>query len=263
MRAYLAAMEKSYRRYRQYGAANLAGLLTNAFFGLLRSYVFIALYRARPVAEGYDLQDALTYVWLTQALIMPVSLWGWQEIALTIRSGSVATDLARPVNYFGFWLSRDLGRAAYHLLFRWLPTLSLGLTLFRIRLPRDPATWPLFAGSLLLAIVLSFALRFLINLGAFWMTDIRGLNGIVLLFVNFLSGFLVPLAFFPPGLRPIVEALPFAGLIAIPVDVFLERARGVDLALLLARQALWAAAFVVTALLLFRVAARKVVVQGG
>ncbi len=263
MRAYLAAMQKSYRRHRQYGAANLAGLLTNAFFGLLRSYVFIALYRARPAVEGYDLQDALTYVWLTQALIMPVSLWGWQEIALTIRSGGVATDLARPVNYFGFWLSRDLGRAAYHLLFRWLPTLAIGLALFRIRLPRDPATWTLFAASLLLAIVLSFALRFLINLGAFWMTDIRGLNGIVLLFVNFLSGFLVPLAFFPPGLRAIVEALPFAGLIAVPVTVFLGRAQGVEIALLLARQALWAAAFVAAALLLFRVAARKVVVQGG
>jgi ABC-2 type transport system permease protein len=144
-----------------------------------------------------------------------------------------------------------------------LPTLSLGLLLFRIRLPRDAATWTLFAASLLLAIVLSFALRFLINLGAFWMTDIRGLNGIVILFVNFLSGFLVPLAFFPPGLRTIVEALPFAGLISVPVNVFLERAEGGEVALLLARQAFWAAAFVAAALLLFQVATRKVVVQGG
>ena len=263
MRLYLEAMRMSYRRYRAYGAANVAGLLTNAFFGLLRSSVFIALYQARPVAEGYDLRDALTYVWVTQALIMPIHLWGWVEIALTIRSGDVVSDLSMPFNYFGFWLSRDLGRAAYHVLFRWLPTVLLGLVLFDIRLPHSPATWPLFAASLTLAIVISFGLRFLINVAAFWTTDVRGILGMTLLFVNFLSGFLIPLEFFPPALRALAERLPFAGLISIPLTVFLERARGADLLLLLAKQALWAALFVLAARLLLRAATRKLVVQGG
>ena len=263
MRLYLEAMRMSYRRYRAYGAANVAGLLTNAFFGLLRSYVFIALYRARPVAEGYRLEDALTYVWLTQALIMPIYLWGWQEIALTIRSGDVVGDLSKPFNYFGFWLSRDLGRAAYHILYRWLPTVAMGLVLFGIRLPGNPATWPVFAVSLLLAIVISFCLRFMINVGAFWTTDVRGIMGMTLLFVNFLSGFLVPLEFFPPALRAVAEALPFAGMVSIPMNVFLERAQGAALLALLAKQALWAAVFVLAAQLLMGAATRKLVVQGG
>lgn len=263
MRVYLEAMRMSYRRYRVYGAANVAGLLTNAFFGLLRSYVFIALYGARPVAEGYALRDALTYVWAAQALIMPLYLWGWFEIALTIRSGDVVTDLSKPFSYFGFWLGRDLGRAAYHLLFRWLPTMLLGLVLFGIRLPQNPATWPLFAVSLLLAIVISFCLRFVINVAAFWMTDVYGISGVALLFVNFLSGFLIPLEFFPPGLRALAEALPFAGMISIPLNVFLERARGTDLLFLLARQALWTALFILAAQAVFRAATRKLVVQGG
>ena len=263
MRAYLEAMRMSYRRYRTYGAANVAGLLTNAFFGLLRSYVFIALYQARPVAEGYRLEDALTYVWATQALIMPMYLWGWQEIALTIRSGDVVSDLSKPFDYFGFWLSRDLGRAAYHILYRWLPTILMGVVLFDIRLPHNPATWPIFAASLLLAIVISFCLRLMINVGAFWTTDVRGLMGMTFLFVNFLSGFLVPLEFFPPALRAIAEALPFAGMISIPMNVFLERPRGADLLFLLAKQALWAALFVLAAQLLLHAATRKLVVQGG
>ncbi len=263
MRVYPEAMRMSYRRHRAYGAANVAGLATNAFFGLLRSAVFIALNRARPVAEGYDLADALTYVWMTQALIMPIYLWGWLEIALTIRSGDVVSDLSKPFNYYGFWLSRDLGRAAYHVLFRGLPTILIGVVLFDIRLPRDLATWPLFAASLTLAIVISFCLRFMINVGAFWTTDVRGINGMTLLFVNFLSGFLVPLEFFPPALRALAEGLPFAGLISIPLNVFLERPRGIDLPLLLAKQALWAAAFVLAAQLVLRAATRKLVVQGG
>lgn len=263
MRLYLEAMRLSYRRYRAYGAANVAGLITNAFWGLLRSYVFIALYRTRPVAEGYDLHDALTYVWATQALIMPIMMWGWVEIAETIRTGDVVSDLSKPFSYFGFWLSRDLGRAGYHLLFRWLPTMLVGLILFQIRLPERPVTWLLYALSLLLAIILSFCIRFIINVGAFWVTDVRGLFSMVLTAVNFLSGFLVPLEFFPPLFRTLVEALPFAGMISIPMNVFLERAQGIDALLLLGKQALWVGTFALAAELLLRRATRKLVVQGG
>jgi ABC-2 type transport system permease protein len=263
VRVYLEAMRMSYRRYCTYGAATIAGLLTNAFFGLLRSYIFISFYHQRPVAEGYDLGDALTYVWLTQGLIMPLYLWGWLEIADTIRSGAIALDLSKPISYYGFWLSRDLGRAGYHILFRWLPTIALGLILFHIRLPGSPLAWLAFAISFLLAIILSFCLRFMINVVGFWTTDVRGIMGMVLLFVNFLTGFLVPLEFFPPALRAIVTQLPFAGIISIPVNVFLEQAQGTDLLILLARQVFWAIVFVGAAQLLLRAATRKLVVQGG
>lgn len=263
VRAYVASALLSFRRYRAYGAANFSGLLTNAFFGAIRSYVFVALYQQRQVAEGYDLGAALTYVWVTQALIMPVYLWGWQEIALTIRSGSVASDLTRPISYFGYWLSQDLGRAAYHILFRLLPTVTIGLVLFRIRLPDRPVTWAVLPVALLLAIVISFSFRFMVNIGAFWLTDLRGLYAFFLVFVNLLSGFLVPLAFFPSGLRTLVEYLPFAGMISIPLDVYLERRAGGELVAALGLQAFWAVIFIVAAQLVLGRATRKLVVQGG
>ena len=263
MRVYLEAARMSYRRYRTYGTATLAGLATNVFFGLLRSSVFIAFYGERGVTEGYSLDNALTYVWLTQGMIMPLFLWGWTEIADTIRTGAIASDLSKPLDYFGFWLGRDLGRAAYHILYRWLPTIALGLLLFRIDFPPTAVHWLAFALSFLLAIILSFCLRFMINVIGFWTTDVRGIMGMVLLFVNFLTGFLVPLEFFPPALRAIVTELPFAGIISIPNRLFLGQAQGVEIALLLARQLVWVAIFVGAAQLLLRAATRKLVVQGG
>ncbi len=263
MRVYLETMRLSFRRHRAYGAANVAGLITNGFFGVVRSYVFIALFQARPTAEGYDLANALTYVWVTQALIMPVLLWSWLEIALTIRSGDVASDLSRPWSYFGYWLSRDLGRAAYHVLYRSLPTLLLGLLLFRIKLPSSPMPWALFACSVLLAVVLGFCIRFMVNVLGFWTTDVRGLYGIVFLGVNFLSGFLVPLAFFPPAVRSLVEALPFAGLISVPMNMLLERAERWQALRLLVLQAFWVLVFVLLSEAVLRAGARKLVVQGG
>jgi ABC-2 type transport system permease protein len=263
VRAYLAAARLSFRRYRTYRAANIGGLVTNGFFGVVRSYVFIALFQNRPVAEGYDLADALTYVWVTQALIMPLYIWSWQEIALTIRSGAVATDLARPISYFGYWLSQDLGRALYHILYRLVPTIAIGLVLFRVSLPHGPLAWLAFPLALVIAIVISFAFRFMVNVAAFWMTDLRGIYAFATIFVNLLSGFLVPLAFFPAGLRDVIQYLPFAGMVSIPLNVYLGRFAPGELLAALALQLAWAAIFIAAAHALLNRATRKLVVQGG
>lgn len=263
MRLYLAAMRLSFRRHRRYTAATVSGLVTNSFFGLVISATYIALYRQRPEAEGYRLLDMLTYTWIGQGLIMPLNLWGWQEIALTIRSGDIASDLAKPFNYFGYWLSRDLGRAAYHFLSRWIPTVAVGWLFFRVTLPANPLTWLAFGVSLTLAVVISFCIRFLINLTAFWLLDIRGTLNLSTLFVNFFSGFLLPLAFFPPGLRVAAEILPFAGMVNLPLQVFLERAQGLTLLGVLLQQAAWVVACVVACQALLGAATRKLVVQGG
>jgi ABC-2 type transport system permease protein len=263
MRVYLAIWRMSFRRQRAYRAANVAGLITNAFFGVVRSAVFVALYETRPSARGYNLGDALGYVWASQALIMPLYLWGWFEIALTVRSGDVATDLARPVDYFGYWLSRDAGRAAYHLLYRWLPTMAIGALFFGTRLPARASTLPLFALSFALALVISFSIRFLLNVTAFWALDARGAMTLSIPFINLLGGFLVPIEFFPPAARSIALALPFAGLVSTPVNVLLEREAGPPLWLALGRQALWAALLVLASRLVLRLAVRRLRVQGG
>src|SRR5207244_400094 len=73
-----------------------------------------ALFASRPVVAGYDARDAVTYVWLSQGLLMTVYIWNWVEIALRVRTGDVATDFHRPVDFQGYWLAQDLGRALYH-----------------------------------------------------------------------------------------------------------------------------------------------------
>ena len=49
---------------------------------------------------------------------MTVYVFGWTELALRIRDGSIATDLSRPLDPQRYWLAFDLGRAPYHLIFR-------------------------------------------------------------------------------------------------------------------------------------------------
>jgi ABC-2 type transport system permease protein len=52
----------------------------------------------------------------------------------------------------------------------------------------------------------------------------------------------VPIAFFPPWARTIVEVLPFAAIVQVPATVFLELTHGAALVRIVGVQALWAAA---------------------
>ena len=58
--------------------------------------------------------DALTYVWLAQAMLAAVSAFGRSDSGERIRRGDVATDLIRPVHPLRARLAFDYGRALYH-----------------------------------------------------------------------------------------------------------------------------------------------------
>jgi ABC-2 type transport system permease protein len=264
---YAAVARMAFRRQMVYRTANVAGLTTNAFFGYLRASLFIALFQsaAQRTISGYDMQAAGSYTWATQALIMVINLWGWWDVETTIRTGDVVTDLARPFSYLGYWLARDYGRAAYFALFRGLPGLLMGqLTLpGGLRWPESPAQWLALFVSLSLAIAISFAWRFLLNISAFWTTDARGLGGLTNALVMFLGGFVVPLHFFPDWAQPLLLSLPFASIIQIPNDIFIGQLSGLAALQALAIQAFWAVAMLAIAQLTVVFAVRRVSVQGG
>jgi ABC-2 type transport system permease protein len=247
--------------------------VTNAFFGYIRAAILLAAFASATGAAGgasrgttiagYDVPSAVTYTWITQALIMIVMMWGWWDVEETIRSGDVVSDLSRPFSYLGYWLARDVGRAAYFVLFRAAPVMLVGQVLFGLRWPSSPLVWAAFAASTGLAIVISFAWRFLINLTAFWTTDARGIGAVAFAAVYFLSGLVIPLRFFPDWARGAALALPFAGILQTPADVFLERTAGAELAWPLGLQAFWALVLLGAAHLAVAAATRRVVIQGG
>lgn len=262
-RLYWEIAVRGYRRYATYRGATAAGIFTNSVFGFLRAYILIALFVARPHVGGYSVADALTYTWLTQGALMAVYIWGWYEIALRIRSGDIVTDFGRPVDFQLYWLSQDLGRALYHTIFRGIPPFVLGALAFHLFLPHHLLTYILFFISLGIAVCLSFAMRFIVNILAFWLMDYRGIGTVSAAFWTFLSGFTIPLAILPQGMRTVTEALPFAGMVQTPVDIFLEKYRGLDLGLVIGRQILWTIVLLALGRWLLRAATRKLVVQGG
>ncbi|MCR6030943.1 ABC transporter permease [Nocardioides sp. zg-579] len=266
MSLWLAIARRAFRRYSTYRAATLAGIFTNSVFGIIHSFVFLAVWTAAPGAGGYSAQDAVTYVWLGQALIMTTALWGGgttEDLAERIRTGDVVIDLYRPVGLIGWYLAGDLGRAAYHLLTRGLAPLLLGALLFDLTAPSGVVGVVAVLVSVALAVVVSFAIRFLVACLAFWLLDAIGPRLLALVLATFFSGMAVPLVIFPDGLREVALVLPWASLLQTPADIWLGQREGWSLLGGLGLQAGWAVALLALCSLVLARATRKVVVQGG
>jgi ABC-2 type transport system permease protein len=186
------------------------------------------------------------------------------ELTERIRTGDVAIDLYRPADLQTWWLAADCGRAAFHLLGRGIVPLLCGALFFDLALPANPLTWVLFLLSAAAGIVVSFAIRYLVVLTAFWLLDGAGVTTVAGLATMFFSGTLLPLNVFPGALGDIARLLPWAALLQIPADILLGVSTGpATLARSFGFQIAWAVALLAAGRALQAVATRKVVVQGG
>ncbi|KUL54046.1 ABC transporter permease [Streptomyces sp. NRRL S-1521] len=265
-RLYAAVAQSAFRRYATYRIATAAGVFTNTVFGLILAYTYIALWDERPGLGGYDQAQAVTYVWLGQALLTVMALMGGgfeAELIERIRTGDIAVDLYRPADLQAWWLATDAGRGLFQLLGRGVAPMAVGALVFDLALPADPLRWLAFAVAVALGVLVSFAIRFLVALSAFWLMDGAGVTQVAMLAGTFFSGMLLPLNVFPGVLGEIARALPWSALLQLPADVFLGTVGGADLLGTYAFQLGWAVALFAAGRVLQAVATRRVVVQGG
>jgi ABC-2 type transport system permease protein len=245
----------------------VAAVFTNATFGFLRCYVLLAAARSAPrlgVAGGYDAAQLATYCWASQGLIGIVMLWGWTELSDRIRTGDVLTDLLRPVHPVLSYLAVDLGRAAHGSFTRLLVPMAVGATFFTLYVPRRPATYPLLLTSVVLAVVVSFGCRYLVNAAGYWLLETRGVNLIWTFATAVLAGLSFPLHFLPSWLVVTLwVATPFPSVLQAPLDVLVEYGSTGYSVAVTAGQAVWVVVLLVVCWLVQRRADRKLVIQGG
>jgi viologen exporter family transport system permease protein len=147
-----------------------------------------------------------------------------------------------------------------YLLTRAVPPFAITAGMFAVAAPRSAVAATAFVLSLPLAFLVSFAIRYLVALTAFWVTDARGVLAVSGVVAVFCSGAVLPLTIFPAGVGTVARLLPYAATVQVPCDLYLGR--GSTLAAL-GFQAFWAVTLLAVAAGLTRRAVLRVVVQGG
>jgi len=257
---YLRLVRAGFQRYATYRQAMVAGLATNTVFGFIRCGVLLTVFTGSARVAGYDPSRTVTFVWIGQGMLAVVLLWGDTNFGQRVRSGDIAVDLLRPVDLQAALLAEDLGRAGFALLTRFTGPLLIGLAFFDLTLPGSALRWAAFAVSVLLAILVSFAIRFLLNLVAFWLLDWRGVVTVYGAINGVLTGLVIPIAFLPSWARAAVWATPFPAIIQAPIDIAIDRGSVVPL---LANQLAWAVLLLAAGRLVLAAAVRSLVIQGG
>jgi len=188
----------------------------------------------------FDRSQLVTYYLLLGLVNMLTSAWLGSYLAKNIRLGTLSPKLLRPVSPLTFYAGNNLGEKVVKLLMMGPMVLVVAL-LFRadVRLPADAGTWLVFVWTLAAAIAVSFLVDVVMGSLAFWIQDVTGIANFKDLAQRFLSGRLVPLAFFPASLAGLLEAQPFRYTLSFPLEVVTGTLDSAALVRGLAWQAAW------------------------
>lgn len=265
MGLYWSIATRSFRRFSTYRIATASGIFTNTVFGFIFCGVYLTLWDLRPGLGGYDVSNAITFVWLQQGLLLPVGIFGastTSELGERVRTGEIAVDLYRPAHLMTWWLSIDAGRAGFQLLVRGGVPLLVGGLVFDLTFPSELLQWLGFAVAVSFGILVSFGLRYLVALSGFWITDSRGVENFAMVLSLFFSGSILPLVVFPGWIGEVARSSPWAATLQVPIDVWLGRNPG-GLASALWFQLGWIAVLLTAGWMVTSIATRRVVIQGG
>jgi ABC-2 type transport system permease protein len=269
---YRAAFSSRFLLVMQYRSAAVAGFVTQCWWGGLKVMILATFYGASAAGSApITLAQAITYIWLSQALLALLPWAGDPEVSAAVRTGAVAYDRLRPIDAYAFWFVRSAGwtaaravpRAAMMFLFAGVALPLLGLVEWSWHPPADLLALLGFSFSTLLALLLSSALMMLINIITLVTLTDRGANAISLPLVVALSGNLLPLALFPDWLHTALLMQPFAGLLDIPLRIYMGNLVDVGAIVGIGLQLFWIVAVIALGRIAMSRALRRLEVQGG
>lgn len=184
--------------------------------------VMLALWNAvaadGPVA-GLGQAELARYFAATLVVRQLTGAWIMWELNWDIRSGGLSPKLLRPINPLVYSAASMLCALPVRMVV--LAPLLIGLVLWRPELWAVPT-----AGQLVLFVIsgffawcLAFVVQALFGMLAFWLDQTMGLFGVWFASWSLLSGYIAPLAAFPASVRPVLDVLPFYGMLGLPVDL--------------------------------------------
>lgn len=190
---------------------------------------------------GYDRAKILTYVFgilVVKAIVLSAR---GVDVAHEIARGELTNYLLKPVNYFKYWLTRDLSSKSLNLFFAVFEFSFLFLILKpQIFLQTDIFNLLFFGVSLAVGILLFFTILLITSSTAFWTPEMAWGTQffVIVVIVEFLSGGLFPIDILPQGLQNFLYLTPFPYLIFFPLQIYLGKfsqifiIRGILIALL-------------------------------
>lgn len=267
MRKYYMFFKLRFATGVQYRSVTFAALTTQLIWGLMECLLYKVVAEAYGNALPMDYKSIVTYIWLKEALLGLFNTWNADnDLFGMIMNGDVAYELCRPFSVYSMWFSRNVGARMSETLLRCVPVLLCAFLMpepYRMSLPVSGGAFAWFLLTTVLAIGITVAFCTLVYMLCFFTISPKGWKMVFTGAVDFLSGNIIPLPFFPIAVLTVVNLLPFAYMQNVPFRIYSGDMVGEEILMAVRGQVIWLVLLVGIGQLVWKKVENRVVVQGG
>ena len=262
LNAYYAYAKKSFLGKSAYRFDHLMGILSTCLQFFIFYEIYRALYGSSESVDGITMSMVTTNFILSMGLgavftpndyFLPGRIW----------DGSISTELLRPMSFKGRMLAENAGTAFFNLIFRFLPVLLIAVLTTGVEKPAGALNFLLFGVSAILGYGVLWTISFAVQMTAFWLINIWSLITIKDVFINVLSGKMIPLWFMPVWMTGVLKFTPFASIFFTPVQIYLGQLSIPEIVQKCLIQIIWTVGIYLLGNILWNKGQKKLVVQGG
>ena len=262
MSAYYAYAKKSFLGKSAYRFDHLMGILSTC----LQFFIFYEIYRA--LYGSSENVDGITMSMVTSNFVLSLGLgaiFAPNDYFLPSRiwDGSISTELLRPMSFKGRMIAENVGEAAFNLIFKFVPVLLIAILTTGMEKPAGAVNMLLFLVSAILGYGVLWSISFTVQMTSFWLINIWSLITIKDVFVNVLSGKMIPLWFMPVWLMGMLKYTPFASIYFTPVQIYLGQLSVSETLFKCMIQVIWTVVIFMIGNVLWNKGQKKLIVQGG
>ncbi len=226
-------------------------------------FIWSAIYGSSTNVAGYNLSQMTTYVavgWIIRSFYFNNVD---RDMAAEVTEGKIAINLIKPVDAQLMYISQTAGEACFRAVMFTLPIAAALMLIYPIYPPASVHSGLLFVVSCILALLIFTLINFMVGTLALHIFSIMGVIRAKYAIVEFFSGLLIPISFFPRGVQRFMAFLPFQHVSYTPLQIYLGKASGYAAWEALGTQVFWVLLLYASSRLFWRRSTRRLSIQGG
>lgn len=242
-------------------------IVFNTIVTIISVIIPVCLWKALYVNNIEKCIYMINYSIMAQLLASFYSLQSSNKLCGSIRSGVIAYEMIRPIDYIVRLFFEDIGYIVVKLISVVLPMIIVSKLFFNLYVPSITAII-MFLFSIFLSIIILFLIRIIVSMICFWAIEAWSLIILLDIVISFFSGRFLPGWIMPESIQAVMNYLPFIWIYQKPIQVYLAEigeftGSSESFVYSLTIQLVWIFILYAVQHFLWSKAVKKLVIQGG